>query len=272
MQLRDRVFLLTAVVACVVGFYRLDPLQPEMPPVEPESDFLTIDPALPDFSSYPDVKEKKQAFFSFMLPLIEQENQRIERQRLKLEELSDHLDTLNDKQKKWLLDLAQSYRVVASHNTKKVLHTEWLVTELLKRVDVVPPSLALAQAANESAWGTSRFAVEGNNLFGQWCFRKGCGLVPVSREDEARHEVASFSSPRQSVQRYIYNLNTNFAYKGFREWRAQKREQNQPLSGKDAAQTLVNYSSRGEEYVDELQVMIRGNDLQQYDDMSLAEK
>lgn len=266
MQLRDRVFLLVVAVACVVGFYRLEPLQSGIvSPVEPEPESAVIDPVLPDFSAYSDVREKKDAFFTFMLPLVEQENRLVVAQRKQLLDLSGRLQKLNKEQEQWLLNLARRYRVVATHNAEKVVGAKWLVDELIVRVDKVPPSLALAQAANESAWGTSRFAVEGNNLFGQWCFKKGCGLVPGSREEDARHEVARFSSPRQSVQRYIYNLNTNLAYEDFREWRARKRQKREPLVGEPAAETLVRYSARGEEYVDELQEMIRVNDLQQYD-------
>ena len=263
--MRDRIFIVLMIMACIVGFYRLELLQPNSVSDVAADGSSATDSALPDFDAFNDVKAKKAAFFDFMLPLILEENARVAEQRLQLVALSSHLDALTGKQQQWLVELAQEYRIVASHNKAKVLSEKWLIEELLLRVDQVPPSLALAQAANESAWGTSRFAEKGNNLYGQWCFKKGCGLVPNRRVDGARHEVAKFESPRHSVQRYIYNLNTNFAYTEFRKWRAEQRSKQEPLSGELAAMTLTRYSVRGAEYVDELQAMIRVNDLQQYD-------
>ena len=267
MQLRDRIYILTVIAACVVGFYTLTPPKTELPVVNPGREFFNFDPQLPDFNDYSDVKEKKAAFFEFMLPLIEQENQRIAVLREQLLKLANKTEPLNKDEQAWLLELAEHYRVVATHNAEKPLDTRWLCNQLLSRVDQVPPSLALAQAANESAWGTSRFAVEGNNLYGLWCFRKGCGLVPGDRPDEANYEVAKYYSPRQSVRRYIHNLNTHLAYQDFRAAREQQREQNQPLSGKKSVATLTRYSTRGEDYISELRAMIRVNRLDQYDNL-----
>lgn len=137
--------------------------------------------------------------------------------------------------------------------------------ELLKRINTVPSSLALAQSANESAWGTSRFAQEGNNYFGQWCFQPGCGLVPKSRTAGKTHEVEKFSSAADSVKAYIDNLNRNSAYEKLRSLRAQRAEKNGSFSGTELAPGLLKYSERGKEYVLEIQSMIRINKLEQYD-------
>jgi len=98
-------------------------------------------------------------------------------------------------------------------------------------VDTIPPSLALAQAANESAWGTSRFARQAHNYYGQWCFEKGCGIVPDRRDANKSHEVAAFDSPRESVARYLHNLNSNSAYKSLRDIRSRLKAANKPVTG-----------------------------------------
>ncbi len=265
MQTRERVFFVTVVLACLVGFLGMNMQQSDLPPVKPDGDVFASGEALPDFGEFEQVQAKKDAFFGFMLPLVKQENRRIAELRQKLIELSGQLGQLSGSQRAWLQSLAEQYRVAVDEEQEEVAPSDWPIDTLLLRVDQVPPSLALAQAANESAWGTSRFAEKGNNLFGQWCFKKGCGLVPNSRVEGAIHEVASFDSPKESVERYILNLNTNMAYKEFRQWRARQREQNQPLTGLEAATTLTRYSERGEAYIDELQSMIRYNELSQYD-------
>lgn len=136
---------------------------------------------------------------------------------------------------------------------------------LLRRVDIVPPSLALAQAANESAWGTSRFAREGNNLFGQWCYTPGCGLVPMRRELGGRHEVKRFDWPYDSVASYVHNLNTHPAYRGFRQTRESLQDESQTLSGLALLDGLRSYSERGPEYLTAIRNIIVKNDLQSRD-------
>lgn len=266
MSLRDKLFVAVVILACLVGFYRLGG-EPELyPPVKPESSILSFDESLPDFAEFDNVDDKKQAFFDFLLPLVQQENQRLQLLRDALQQIASQEQELNKTQLEWVLKLAEYYHVIASDTSTDNLDIRWVIDELLLRVDQVPPSLALAQAANESAWGTSRFATEGNNLYGQWCFKKGCGLVPGDRPDGTKHEVASFSSPAQSVRRYIHNLNTHLAYKHFRQLRAEHRKAEQPLSGKKSAETLARYSTRGAEYIQELKAMIRINKLSRFDD------
>ncbi|MEH6909504.1 MAG: glucosaminidase domain-containing protein [Oceanicoccus sp.] len=230
-----------------------------MPDIQAESSSYS-DPELPDFSVYVQVKDKKANFFEYMLPLIQSENQRLLTLREHLQVLVPLANSLNEDQREWLQQLATYYRAKDTSRPD-----EELIAELLLKVDLIPPSLALAQSANESAWGSSRFAVKGNNLFGQWCFNKGCGMLPSGRDPGASHEVASYSSPRQSVESYIHNLNTNQAYAQLRQLRASSRQQTKTISGPKLAQGLLKYSSRGEDYVSELQQMIRINKLDQYD-------
>ncbi|MBE0486644.1 glucosaminidase domain-containing protein [Marinobacter sp.] len=213
---------------------------------------------LPDFSGYSDTTERKVAFFSFLYPRIVLANSRILLEREYLESLTTKA-SLSDRELKWLSDQSQRLRVEAETGS------EAQFALLRKRLDAIPPSLILAQAANESAWGTSRFAIEGNNLFGQWCFSRGCGLVPLSRADGASHEVAKFSSPYQSVRSYIQNLNRHPTYQLVRDIRQQNREADKPLSGIELAEGLLGYSERGEDYIKEIRSMIRYNNLAFYD-------
>lgn len=215
--------------------------------------------ALPDFSRFQDTTEKKAAFFSFLYPRIVLANSRILIERDYLKGLADK-DTLTSQEHSWLTWQSERLRVDAEPGSDQQFAL------LSKRLDVVPPSLILAQAANESAWGTSRFATEGNNLFGQWCFSAGCGLVPQSRKDGASHEVETFSSPYLSVEAYIENLNRHPTYQLLRDIRLQDRRNNTPLSGLELAQGLLGYSERGEDYIKEIRAMIHYNNLEFYDD------
>jgi uncharacterized FlgJ-related protein len=142
--------------------------------------------------------------------------------------------------------------------------------ELRVRVDEVPVSLVLAQAANESGWGTSRFASEGYALFGQWSFG-GSGMLPeAQRQTLGDYRVAAFESPLMSVIAYMRNLNTHAAYARLRELRANARTAGQPLIGYDLAGGLDRYSERGQEYVDDLHAMIETNLLRDADFTYLA--
>jgi Bax protein len=213
---------------------------------------------LPDFSGYADTDEKKAAFFDFLFPRIVLANSRILLEREYLDALAAKAE-LTGKEKQWLKSEAKRLRLDPAPAGKAQ------IAKLKKRLDVIPPSLIMAQAANESAWGTSRFAVDGNSLFGQWCFTPGCGMVPLNRVSGASHEVSRFSSPYRSVQAYIENLNRHPAYQPLRDIRLTDRKQLEPLSGKELAAGLELYSERGEEYVGEITAMIQHNNLTAYD-------
>lgn len=213
---------------------------------------------LPDFSVHRDTTEKKAAFFSFLYPRIVLANSRILIERGYLDSLTSK-DELSKSELTWLKNQAERLRV------DEEPASETMFRRLRNRLDVIPPSLVLAQAANESAWGTSRFARRGNNLFGQWCFSQGCGLVPLGRVEGASHEVASFSSPYRSVRSYIQNLNRHPTYQLLRDIRLKARNRNDIASGLSLSAGLLGYSERGEDYVEEIRSMIRHNNLGYYD-------
>lgn len=213
---------------------------------------------LPDFSQYTIVTERKEAFFNYLFPRIALANLRIEAARDYLEQLRKK-ESLSEEEIEWLETHASRLRVDTEDR-------EALFERLDRRMDIIPPSLMIAQAANESAWGTSRFATKGNNLFGQWCFSQGCGLVPQSRTEGMSHEVEVFDSPYQSVRSYMTNLNRHNAYKGLRERREALRAEDEFPDGVTLAGGLEAYSERGQAYVHEIRAMINSNELPEYDE------
>ncbi len=215
---------------------------------------------LPDFNHIYNTQEKKQQFFSYLMPIVKQVNNEVLVERNNIS-LLQQKSSLANRDKAYLIKVAQKYRVKTALNDRALFFKR-----LLTKVDQIPPSLVLAQAANESAWGTSRFAIKGNNLFGQWCFSKGCGLVPVRRDGDASHEVAKFSSVFNSVESYILNLNRHSQYVELRAIRLKLRNDDQPIKGIQLANGLIGYSERGQEYVDEIQSMIRFNNLASLDE------
>ncbi len=225
-------------------------IEPE-PVAEP---VRAVDPA-PDFRTYVAGPARKAEFFKFLRPLIVAENSRVLSQRRRLQEIAAKSE-LTEADSTWLARLAADYKLES-----KAASEATLIEPLLQRVDVVPMSLALAQAAMESAWGTSRFAVEGNNFFGEWCFRPGCGIVPLLRAANLKHEVEAFSSAGASVGSYLRNLNTHANYSSFRMAREALRESGRPLSGLLLADELTGYSERAEDYVEEVKHLIRVNRL-----------
>lgn len=221
----------------------------------------------PDFTTYKAGEERKEAFFDFFLPLIEERNEALLQVRSDLIELAQKpTDEISLLDRIKVNKLAEQYDV---ENFDLQNDEQWQT--LLRRIDIVPASLALAQAANESAWGTSRFARQANNFFGHWCFEPGCGVVPEQRSDSATHEVADFFSPAQAVKSYIHNLNAHPAYQDLRAKRAALRDNDQQINGLALVTALDNYSERGEAYVSELTEMIRYNDLLEFDDATAGD-
>ena len=214
---------------------------------------------LPDFTVHQDTNERKQAFYDFLYPRIVLANTRVLMLREHLLTLEERSSELSASDHAWLARQAERLRVSAEPGSQDMFDM------LRRRMDMIPPSLVIAQAANESAWGTSRFATEGNNLFGQWCFVAGCGLVPQSRVAGASHEVARFDSPYLSVNAYITNLNRHLTYRALRNTREQARQNGGFPDGIAMAQGLIGYSERGTEYVQEIRSMIRFNNLVLFD-------
>ena len=214
----------------------------------------------PDFEQYAAGIERKTQFFNYFLPLIVQKNKEIAATRKTLQKWNESRNNIGWWDSRTLYDLAKQYRV---SNFSIEDDAAWI--KLLLNVDVLPPSLVLAQAANESAWGTSRFAKLGNNYFGQWCFEQGCGLVPKKRDSGKAHEVAAFNSPQESLESYMQNLNSHPAYQSLRNIRGQLRKDKQPVSGIALTAGLTSYSERGAQYIEELGEMIKFNQLEKYD-------
>lgn len=210
----------------------------------------------PNFADIADIKERKKAFFNFLKPYVDEKNQLILKDRKRLKTFINNKRKLTASETQWVSSLRKSLKLDVKDSYSKAD-----INALLHRLDIIPVSLVLAQAANESAWGTSRFATKGNNYFGQWCFRKGCGLVPESRDEDADHEVRKFHDARESVFAYIDNLNRNAAYKSLRATRQTLRESQESISGLALAEGLLSYSQRGEEYVDEIKGLIEYNKL-----------
>ena len=212
--------------------------------------------SLPDFSQYSAGPERKQAFFGFLFPRIALANLEILRQRAGVRALQ-RIDTLSEGQKQWLKGHAERLRVD--------MQSDAFFEQLLERLDIIPPSLVMAQAANESAWGTSRFARRGNNLFGQWCFTRGCGIVPGQRPEGRTYEVEAFKHPYASIEAYLTNLNRHNAYSALRALRQGARQRGEFPAGKHLAGGLERYSERGKRYVREIRSMIEFNELGAYD-------
>jgi uncharacterized FlgJ-related protein len=207
------------------------------------------------------VKQKKQVFFRLMAPLvlIANENILVEREIVKSATLSSPK----------LLAIATKYRVVK--NSASSL-TDKQRQQLLQQVDIMPPSLALAQAAEESGWATSRFTEEGNAFFGQWDF-SGKGMTPKrQRKELGNYGLARFDNPLDSVEGYMLNINITGAYKKLRVLRAKLRQENKAITGLELAGTLDKYSERGQAYIDGLRSMIRYNKLEDVDDAYLSDK
>lgn len=209
-----------------------------------------------DISHEISVTLKKRLFFRAVGPMILRSNELIQQDRNRLFSLQSQ-SSLSADDVAWVRQLADEYRLES--DSKKVVA---LISSLLRRVDIIPPSLILAQAAEESGWGTSRFAFSGNALFGQWTWG-GKGITPKSqRKGKGDYKIAAFEAPLQSVQAHALNLNTHSAYKRFRTLRATKRENGKVFTGLDAATTLDKYSERGQDYVKSLQSIISYNKLQ----------
>jgi len=206
------------------------------------------------------VEIKKSLFFRLMAPMILMANENILRER----KIVKHAPLTSPELKK----VALKYRLIKS---EKNLITTVMRNRLLNKVDILPPSLALAQAAEESGWGTSRFAKEGNAFFGQWDF-SGNGMKPKQQRNElGDYGVARFDSPLASVEGYMLNINTNNAYNKLRTVRAQLHAEDKKITGLALVGTLDKYSERGQDYIDGLREMIRYNNLQFVDNGYLAD-
>ena len=210
-----------------------------------------------DLDELQSTKLKKETFIKIVLPLIVAENERILADREKLKLLYKKKYT-TDSEKQWIRQKLLEYKVKKGN-----------LEELLVRVDIIPTSIALAQAAKESGWGTSRFALEGNAIFGQWTW-SGQGIAPLDRESNKNHKILKFPILRASVKAYQNNLNTHKSYSKFREKRRTLREKNKKISGLQLTETLNNYAQTGSEYTKILNQIIKQNRLTDFEPVRLV--
>ena len=210
-----------------------------------------------DLDNLQSVKLKKETFIKIVLPLIVAENEKILDDREKLKILVEKKFT-TDSEKQWLRQKLLEYKVKRGD-----------LEELLFRMDMIPVSIALAQAAKESGWGTSRFALEGNAIFGQWTW-DGQGIAPLKRDGDKNHKILKFPILRASVKAYKNNLNTHKSYLKFREKRKVLRDKNKGITGLALTSTLKNYAQTGSEYTKILNQIITQNRLSDFEFVRLV--
>ena len=210
-----------------------------------------------DLDNLASVQLKKETFIKIVLPLIVAENEKILDDREKLKLLSEKKFT-SDLEKQWLRQKLLEYKVKKGD-----------LNELMIRMDMIPVSIALAQAAKESGWGTSRFALEGNAIFGQWTW-DGQGIAPLKRDGDKNHKILKFPILRASVKAYKNNLNTHKSYSKFREKRKMLRGKNKNITGLSLTDTLKNYAQTGSEYTKILNQIITQNRLSDFEPVRLV--
>jgi Bax protein len=212
-----------------------------------------------------DKDEKKTVFYRALLPIVLAENSRIWNERVfLLQQFGQGPVALQGDAGQEVARIAARYRVDGDLNDPTVRDT------LLRRVDIVPAALVLAQAAQESGWGTSRFALEANNLFGIWTWDEDAGSVPLNRPDDATHMVRVYPDIEASVRAYLHNINIGFAYTDFRDMRAEMRLGGKQLDPFQLAGALDRYSTAGDIYVTNIRAMLRSNQLGKVSDQSLS--
>ena len=222
---------------------------------------------LPDMR---DAQERKRLFTATMLPLILRANEMIRAERTILHTFKSKLesgDSLKRSEKEWVREHAALYRIRISGDYG--VHD---LNTMLYHIDVIPPSLALAQAAMESGWGTSYFAQTGNAIFGEWTWsEKDTGILPRSREEGKTHRIKSFEYLLDSIRSYMTNLNRHTSYADLRKRRAELRQHDLTVTGQALAPALVSYSERGMDYVGDILSIISYNGLSALDEASLIQ-
>jgi len=204
-------------------------------------------------------KKQREEFVKILKPIIEDANQKVLKQRAFVieffnEAVNKSFREIEPVKLQKLDELSKKYKI------KNLFDKD----EYLKKIDIVPLSLAVAQAAVESAWGKSRFLKEANNIFGHWTWGE-IGIIPAKREEGKTHKIKIFKTLEDSVSAYILNLNSHNAYEEFRDLRHKKRLKGEILNGYEAAKTMKNYSELGQKYVKILQKMIKDYNLEKLD-------
>ena len=231
----------------------------------PRTLLVAISPSWRDEAGEMPVTVKKEFFYRCLLPLVTHANWLVRQRRAWLNDRAAEMANGQAPAGENLKNLrlfAVTLRVKTEQEAGEITDSaEWLkiIDELLYRLDEIPAGLAIGQAAYESGWGSSRFTIEGNALFGQWTYG-GDGIAPEKQRKElGDHKIASFTWPFDSVRGYFLNLSTHPAYEDFRKLRAKLRKDGKPLNSLTLADGLIRYSERGQEYVDSLKSLIRSN-------------
>ncbi len=244
----------TAVIASFASFgYELDQVRAAARPVPR----LYLEALPHDLANVSSVETKKRLFVQTVLPIILRVNEEIATTRRRVKRLGERLlwdGALTAADREWLIAIAELYGAAPFD-----------VPGLLRRIDIVPPSLALAQAAEETGWGTSRFVREGNALFGQYTYKSVTGMVPERRDADRRHRVRSHDNLLAAVRSYVHNLNSHWAYEDFRDRRALLRRADRLIDGYDLAGELGQYSERRAAYVQAIRQIMRQNRLRDFD-------
>lgn len=250
--------LIAYAIGCLalVFILSLNPLSGKI-----DDDILTSNTLLPDLTAINQPMERVQLFISIMRPLVEQKNELLATTRDRLLLIKQEIDLGHEL---GFVDRAQldSLREDFSVSVEDYPSDKQAIEVLLSRVDIIPPAMVIAQAAIESGWGTSFFAQEGNNLFGEWCFKKGCGIVPSRRAASATHEVRRFDSIEDSINSYYRNINTNNAYRSLRDLRTKIRNNKEQFTGRALVAGLGKYCGRGDIYITEVRHMIHSAKLE----------
>lgn len=205
-----------------------------------------------------DREKQKNYFFEYIYKLSKNENEKILEERNFVKNyLNSNLLNINPQSTEFLrlIKIKEKYRV------KKLYD----LNSYMIKIDVIPPSLSLAQAAIESGWGKSRFVKTANNIFGHWTYNPKIGIIPRERKMGERHLIRVFKNLQDSIKAYMLNLNRNSAYKSFQKKRNQIKLKNEHASGLILSQTMINYSGIGKEYLSILKNVIKKNKLEQYD-------
>ena len=210
-----------------------------------------------DFKNIYSSSLRKELFIKVALPLIVKENENLISKNLKIEKLKNKFDLINKREALWLRKKMEEYKV--SNNS---------IGELLMKIDAIPVSIALSQAAVESGWGSSRFASEGNALFGQYVWGDKKGIVPEERSEDEIYKIKSFKNLKSSVSSYMKNLNSNFHYDEFRLNRYVMRKNEIALDGIYLSEFLYNYSTE-KDYPEKIKNIIQSNDLDDFDEVRI---
>ena len=218
--------------------------------------YVAISKLPDDLKKIKSIKSRKELFIKITLPLIVKENDKLTKLNRKIKKIKSSLDIISRDEALWVKELMLEYEANS-------------LDKLIIKVDSIPVSLALAQAVIESGWGTSRFAYEGNALFGQYIWdNQTSGIVPNERETNAKYKIKSFDSLRESVASYMKNLNTNFHYNEFRLNRFILRSNNISLDGTLLAEYLYNYSIE-EDYINKIKEIIQTNNFNDFENIKI---